>query len=92
MSEKSQRTNIRLPIKMKVLITTEDYCTWHLMTENFSDGGIFIPDQQLALLPVGSLLTVQSDEGIEHAPVINARIAWTNSVGAGLEYILDENE
>lgn len=90
MSKESGRSSLRLPIKMKVRLTTETFCTRHLITEDFSDGGIFVIDQQLAGLAVGTLVKVQSDEGIEDAPVINARVAWTNNKGAGLEYLLDE--
>ena len=89
MTEESRRASIRLPIKMKVKITTDSYCTRQLITEDFSDGGIFVSDKELAKLDAGSLLTVQADEGIEGAPIIKARVAWTNSSGAGLEYILD---
>jgi len=90
MSETSRRASLRLPIKMKVRITTETFCTRHLITEDFSDGGIFVTDPQLSDLAVGSLVNVQSDEGIEDAPVIRARVAWTNNKGAGLEYLLDD--
>jgi len=89
MTNPSRRTSIRLPIKMKVIITTENYCTRRVVTEDFSDGGIFVADQELAQLEVGSIVTVQSDEGLDNAPIIKARIAWTNNVGAGLEYLLD---
>ena len=90
MTSQEQRASLRLPIKMKVRISTDTICTRHLITEDFSDGGIFVIDEMLAKLVVGSLVKVQSDEGLEDAPVINARVAWTNNRGAGLEYLLDE--
>ena len=89
MSSQEQRVSLRLPIKMKVRISTDTVCTRHLVTEDFSDGGIFIIDEMLAKLAVGSLVKVQADEGMEDAPIINARVAWTNKRGAGLQYIID---
>lgn len=88
MDNDSRRASLRLPVNMKVKITTESYCTKHLVTENFSDGGIFVADDMLAEMQVGSNVEVQADEGMEGVPVIKARIAWTNSRGAGLEYLL----
>jgi len=90
MNATSKRTSLRLPIKVKVRITTDTLCTRHLVTRNFSDGGIFVDDKELAQLPVGSLVKVQADEGMEDAPIIDARVAWTNKQGAGLEYLIDE--
>jgi len=90
MNDKTKRTSLRLPIKMKVRITTENLCTRHLVTRDFSDGGIFVDDEELAQLPLGSRVKVQADEGTENAPVVEARIAWTNKQGAGLEYLVDE--
>ncbi|MBV1909978.1 MAG: PilZ domain-containing protein [Kangiellaceae bacterium] len=89
MTQSTRRTSIRLPIQMKVKITSDSYCTQQVITKDFSDGGIFVEDAELAKLDVGSLVTVQADEGIDDAPVISARIAWTNKVGAGIEYLLD---
>ncbi|MEP1740566.1 MAG: PilZ domain-containing protein [Kangiellaceae bacterium] len=90
MDQESRRAHIRLPIKMKVKITSESYCTRQVVTKDFSDGGIFISDPELAKLDAGTLLEVQSDEGYDNAPILKARIAWTNSLGAGVEYLLDE--
>ena len=90
MTNTSRRTSIRLPIKMKVKISTDNYCTRQVITEDFSDGGIFVADVELSKLNAGSPVTVQADEGMESAPIINARIAWTNSVGAGIEYLLND--
>ncbi len=89
MNEKSRRTNNRLPLRLKVKITTETFCTRTVMTQDFSDGGLFIVDSELAKLAIDSRLTVQADEGMADAPMINARIAWTNKIGAGVEYLLD---
>jgi hypothetical protein len=89
MSSHEQRESLRLPIKMKVRISTDTVCTRHLITEDFSDGGIFVIDEMLAKLAVGSLVKVQADEGMEDAPIIDARIAWTNNRGAGLQYIIE---
>ncbi len=89
MSSQEQRESLRLPIKMKVRISTDTVCTRHLITEDFSDGGIFVIDEMLAKLAVGSLVKVQADEGMEDAPIIDARIAWTNNRGAGLQYIIE---
>jgi len=92
MSNSSKRSSLRLPIKMKVRITTEKLCARHLVTQNFSDGGIFVEDPELAQQNVGTLVQVQSDEGIDDAPIVKARIAWTNNQGAGLEYLLDDKD
>ena len=89
MKENSRRSNVRLPIKLKVKITTKTFCTKSVMTDDFSDGGLFINDPELGALPIDSQLTVQADENMDDAPIINARIAWTNSKGAGIEYLLD---
>jgi len=87
MSKPSRRNNERLPIKLTVKVTTETFCTKSVMTKDFSDGGLFILDGELAKLPVDTHLTVQSDEGFEGAPIVKARIAWTNDKGAGIEYL-----
>jgi len=92
MSDQTKRTSVRFPIKMKVKIQSEHFGTRKMVTENFSDGGIFVCDPEIAQLELGEKITVQSDEGIEGAPVLNARIAWTNKKGAGIEYILDKNK
>jgi len=89
MTKPSRRNNNRLPIKLSVKITTDFFCTRSVMTKNFSDGGLFIIDNDLAGLPVDTLLTVQADEGLAEAPIVNARIAWTNEKGAGIEYSSD---
>lgn len=89
MSEESRRANARLPLKLKVKIATESFCARTVMTEDFSDGGLFIVDAELAKLEIDNQLTVQADEGMADAPIIKARIAWTNDKGAGIEYLLD---
>ncbi|PCI72024.1 MAG: hypothetical protein COB38_04820 [Gammaproteobacteria bacterium] len=90
MDKESRRTNPRLAINMKVKITAGNYNTMHLITENCSDGGIFVTDDRLAEMQVGSDVEVQADKGVDDQPIIKARIAWTNSQGAGLEYIINE--
>ena len=89
MPDQSRRTNARLPLKLKVKITTETFCTRTVMTQDFSDGGLFIVDEELANSDINSCLTVQADEGMADAPIIKARIAWTNDKGAGIEYLLE---
>lgn len=89
MSDQSRRANARLPLKLKVKITTESFCTRTVMTQDFSDGGLFIVDDELAKLDIDHRLTVQADEGMADAPIIKARIAWTNGQGAGIEYLLE---
>ncbi len=89
MTEQSKRANARLPLKLKVKIATESFCTRTVMTQDFSDGGLFIVDVELAKLEINSPLTVQADEGMTDAPIIKARIAWTNDEGAGIEYLLE---
>ena len=90
MDKESRRVSPRLSINMKVKVTAGNYSTMHLITENCSDGGIFVTDDRLAEMQVGSDVQVQSDKGVDDEPMIKARIAWTNSQGAGLEYIFDE--
>jgi hypothetical protein len=89
MDQETRRAHVRLPIKMKVKISSTNYCTRQVVTKDFSDGGIFVADPELAKLDVGTLLEVQSDEGYENPPVLQARIAWTNNLGAGIEYLLE---
>jgi len=89
MTKPSRRNNTRLPIKLNVKITTETFCTRSVMTKDLSDGGLFIVDGELGRMPVDTLLTVQSDEGLDNAPILKARVAWTNDQGAGIEYLLD---
>jgi len=94
MDKDSRRASPRFPLNNKVKITADNYSTMHLITENCSDGGIFVTDDKLAEMQVGSKVQVQADKGAdqqaEDEPIINARIAWTNSQGAGLEYIFEE--
>jgi len=89
MTEQIKRTSVRFPIKMKVKITSEQFGTRHMVTENFSDGGIFVRDAAMTQLKMGDKITVQSDEGIEDAAILKARIAWSSPQGAGIEYLLD---
>jgi len=89
MTDQSRRANTRLPLKLKVKIATETFCARTVMTQDFSDGGLFIVDADLAKMETGNQLTVQADEGIADAPIIKARVAWTNAKGAGIEYLLD---
>ncbi len=89
MTKPSRRSNSRLPLKVKVKITTETFCVRTVMTKDFSDGGLFILDRDLANSAIDNELTVQSDEGMADAPIIEARVAWTNDKGAGIEYLLN---
>lgn len=89
MKTSNRRREQRLPINVKVIITTESFCTRKVVTNDFSEGGIYIKDAELAKLPIGSLVTVQSDEGLANAPIIKARIAWTDGNGVGIQYLLD---
>ncbi len=89
MSDQSRRANARLSLKLKVKIATESFCTRTVMTRDFSDGGLFIVDDELAKLEIDHPLTVQADEEMADAPIIKARIAWTNDKGAGIEYLLE---
>ncbi|MGB0496241.1 MAG: PilZ domain-containing protein [Kangiellaceae bacterium] len=88
MSTSNRRSEQRLPINVKVKVTTETFCTRNVVTSDFSEGGIYVKDLQLAELSVGSLVTVQSDEGLADAPIIQARIAWTDEKGVGIQYLL----
>lgn len=87
--EVSRRINDRLPLRLKVKISTETFCTRSVVTKDFSDGGLFVVDEHLAGLKVGTIITVQSDEGMENAPLLRARVAWTSETGAGIEYLLE---
>ena len=89
MTDQSRRNNARLPLKLKVKIATETFCARTVMTQDFSDGGLFIIDDELADSDINSRLTVQADEGMSDAPIIKARVAWTNDKGAGIEYLLE---
>ena len=89
MKPSNRRREQRLPINVKVIITTETFCTRKVVTNDFSEGGIYVKDEELAKLEVGSLVTVKSDEGLANAPVIKAKIAWSDKKGVGIQYLLD---
>ncbi len=91
MTKLSRRSSTRLPLQLKVKITTKSFCTRSVMTQDFGDGGLFILDSELAQQAIDSEITVQQDEGATDAPILKARIAWTNNKGAGIEYLLDNN-
>jgi len=89
MKPSNRRREQRLPINVKVIITTETYCIRKVVTNDFSEGGIYVKDDELGKLAIGSLVTVQSDEGLADAPIIKARIAWSDKKGVGIQYLLD---
>ncbi|MFT6732893.1 MAG: hypothetical protein ACJAS9_001078 [Polaribacter sp.] len=89
MKSSNRRREQRLPIKVKVIITTDNFCTKKVVTNDFSEGGIYVKDVELANLEVGSLVTLQSDEGLADAPIIKAKIAWRDKKGVGIQYLID---
>jgi len=89
MNPSNRRREQRLPINVSVIITTDTFCTRKVITNDFSEGGIYVKDEELANLEIGSLVTVQSDEGLADAPIIKARIAWSDKKGIGIQYLLD---
>ena len=90
MSEYSeQRKHKRLPLRTNVFVEGESFERFKTQTMDFSDGGLFIEGPALAKLKIDTMIKIQSAESIKDAPVLNARIAWTNRYGAGIQYILD---
>lgn len=90
MSEQHEkRKHKRLPIRTNVFVSSEGVTRFKTQTMDFSDGGLFVEGKALATLAVDTLINVQSAEMFEDAPVLTARIAWTNRYGAGIEYMLD---
>lgn len=84
---KEKRKHKRLPIRTHVFVSGENFTRFKSHTMDFSDGGLFIEGKPLALLTINTIIQVQSAEGLENPPVLNARVAWTNRYGAGIEYL-----
>ena len=82
------RQHKRFPIRTKVQVTLAGVAPFVTTTLDFSDGGLFILGKPLANLPRGTKLSVQSAEGIEDPPVLQALVAWSNHRGAGIQYLL----
>ncbi len=92
MSDTSEkRRHLRLPIRTNVFVSGEGVERFKTETMDFSDGGLFIEGPVLSKLPINTLVEVQSAEEFQHRPVLTARIAWTNRYGAGIEYLLEED-
>ena len=89
MKTSNRRREQRLPINIKVIIRVESVGSLHLVTSDFSEGGIYVKNNQLCELPIDSIVSVQSDEGMANAPIIQARIAWSDNNGVGIQYLLD---
>ncbi len=84
-----QRKHQRLSLRTNVFVEGDSFDRFKTQTMDFSDGGLFVEGLPLAKLKVDTKIQVQSAEGIEDAPLLEARIAWTNRYGAGIEYILN---
>jgi hypothetical protein len=85
-----QRKFKRLPIRSSVYVFSENLERFKTHTMDFSDGGLFIEGKVLSLLKVDTIIQIQSAEAFENPPVLNARVAWTNRYGAGIQYLLDK--
>lgn len=84
---KDKRRHKRMPIRTHVFVSGENFTRFKSRTMDFSDGGLFIEGKALALLSINTIIQVQSAEGLENPPILNARVAWTNRYGAGIEYL-----
>lgn len=84
-----QRRHKRLPLRTNVFVEGDAFSRFKTQTMDFSDGGLFIEGPELAKLKVNTMIKIQSAEDIQDAPVLEARVAWTNRYGAGIEYLLD---
>jgi len=84
-----QRRHKRLPLRTNVFVEGESFSRFKTQTMDFSDGGLFIEGPALAKLKIDTKIKIQSAEDIQEAPVLVARIAWTNRYGAGIQYLLD---
>lgn len=84
---KEQRKHERFSIKTNVFITGDGFLRFKTQTMDLSDGGLFVEGKVLSELQIGKKIQVKIAEGPEDSPLLNARIAWTNSYGAGIEYL-----
>ena len=84
-----KRKHQRLPVRTRVFVSGNSFSRFRSYTLDFSDGGLFIEGTELASLPIDTVIQVQSAEGLAEPPLLNARIAWTNRLGAGIEYLAD---
>jgi hypothetical protein len=84
-----QRKHERLRLRTDVLVSGEGFSRFKTHTIDFSEGGLFIEGKVLSTLKPDTIIQVQLAEGPENPPLLDARIAWTNSYGAGIEYLLD---
>jgi len=77
-----QRKYIRLCLRTDVLVSGEGFTRFKTNTIDFSEGGLFVEGKALSVLDIDT----------KNSPLLNARIAWTNSYGAGIQYLLDEDK
>ncbi|MDH5433369.1 MAG: PilZ domain-containing protein [Gammaproteobacteria bacterium] len=91
MSTRSNRKDERLPVRIDVYVTGEGFQKFIAPTLNFSEKGLFIESKILAAMKKNSLIEVQAAHMASDAPILKARIAWSNQYGAGIEYLNQEN-
>lgn len=86
-----QRKYTRLRLRTDVLVSGEGFARFKTNTIDFSEGGLFVEGKALSQLSIDTIIQIQLAEGPKNAPLLNARVAWTNSYGAGIEYLLDDD-
>lgn len=89
-NQSDQRQHKRLPLRTSVFVSGDSFDRFKTQTVDFSDGGLFVEGLALAKLKIDTIVKVQSAEGIADAPLLDARIAWTNRYGAGIQYMLED--
>ncbi len=87
-----QRKYIRLCLRTDVLVSGEGFTRFKTNTIDFSEGGLFVEGKALSVLDIDTIVQIQLADGPKNSPLLNARIAWTNSYGAGIQYLLDEDK
>ena len=87
---KELRKHQRLPVRSNVFVFSDNLTRFKTQTMDFSDGGLFVEGKVLSILKIDTIIQVQSAEAFEDPPILNARVAWTNPYGAGIQYILED--
>ena len=84
---KEKRTNIRTNVSLKITLSHPMTGTITAVTRDISNGGAFIVTAERDKLPVGSIVTVQTQDGAEDAPILRMRVVRHEDEGIGLEFI-----
>lgn len=86
---KEKRINIRTNVGLKILLSHPVTGAVTAVTRDISNSGVFIVTPESDKLPVGSIVTVQTQDGPEDAPILRMRVVRHENDGIGLEFIDD---